>query len=138
MFSLIYVYGCSFDEGHNNSLLPYFIDGLCLLLVLGSWAVGYHLGAHRKWALTGGALGLIGAAIVGLVLSILTLSSDLFAVALTIGPWIWAWSLVAFYIGVPYSRAVQGGWWGGTLGPIGLLIFLAVTIIQAKNSSRKE
>jgi hypothetical protein len=121
------------------------LDGLAFgcaiwwLHMLVCWAVGYYVGSRYRAALTGGALG-CGFAM--LVLGILYLWNPLFSdiefqilvILFVTFIWIWGWSAAGYRVGAPSSRSIQGGWWGGILGPIGLDIFRTIT---SKNTQQK-
>lgn len=100
-------------------------------LLLGCWMLGYWMGSRVKAAVLGGTLGC------GLAVAVtwaLTFHELRWVISLA-AMWIWCWSAVGYAGGARYSRPILGGFLGGFMGPIGLQLFLALTIIDLRKSS---
>jgi hypothetical protein len=133
------------DPGYPD---PVLIDCVLQWLLLEvCWAIGYYLGSRFKLALRGGAIGCSLAVIAaGLRFAPVDFSfSNIFFIPIQIliwcwiillGFWVWCWSAAGYKIGLRYSRYMQGGWWGGILGPIGVLIFVAITALNAPKTPK--
>jgi hypothetical protein len=96
--------------------------GFCWFLMLGCWAIGYAIGSRKKAALLGAALGCLAAMPI-LAGGFIAWDLSFFVVLFLIALQIWGGCAVGYAIGKRFQHALAGGWWGGFLSLISLIIF---------------